>query len=59
MNSNLQMSGVYGYRHLWDLPKNDDREGNRESMGVPIAEMHSSENWALKRPHPKARKDTQ
>ena len=37
----------------------DEREGNRESMGVTIVEMHSIEYWTLKGPHPSARKDPQ
>ena len=41
------------------FPTDDEREGNRESMGVIIAEIHSGENWTLKRPHPKATQDPQ
>ena len=34
-------------------------EGTKESFGVMLAEMHSSEIWTLKRPHPAARQDLQ
>ena len=34
-----------------------ERESNKESMGMIIAEMHSSEIWTLKGPHFAARQD--
>ena len=32
-----------------------EREGNKESIGMILVEMHSSEIWTLKRTHPAAR----
>ena len=34
-------------------------EGNKESKGMIIAELHNSEIWTLRRPHPAAWQDAQ
>ena len=36
-----------------------EREGNRKSMGMLIAEMYSSEIWTLRKPCPKNKHDPQ
>ena len=37
----------------------NEREGNKVSMGVILAEIQSSEIWTVKTPHPAARQDPQ
>jgi hypothetical protein len=56
INGNLQLAGVVG-GDLEDRPETWDRGVFQESMGMTLAETHSSGMWKLKRPPPVARQE--